>query len=49
MMASEGTSAIYMHLRGELKREPITCLRHHNQVRKRPSRGVNRRGQVIDM
>jgi hypothetical protein len=26
-------NAIYLHPRGELKRELIACLRHHNQVR----------------
>ncbi len=25
-------NAIYLHPRGELKRELIACLRHHNQV-----------------
>ena len=42
-------NAIYMHPRGELKRELIACLRHHNQVRKPRSRGVDRRGQIKDM
>src|SRR5471030_1027677 len=38
-------NAIYLHPRGEL----IACLRHHNQVRKPRSRGVDRRGQIKDM
>jgi IS30 family transposase len=42
-------NAIYLHPRGELKRELIACLRHHNQVRKPRSRGVDRRGQIKDM
>lgn len=39
-------NAIYLHPRGELKRELIACLRHHNQVRKPRSRGTDRRGQI---
>lgn len=42
-------NAIYLHPRGELKRELIACLRHHNQVRKPRSRGADRRGQIPDM
>lgn len=42
-------NAIYLHPRGELKRELIACLRHHNQVRKPRSRGADRRGQIKDM
>lgn len=42
-------NAIYLHPRGELKRELIACLRHHNQVRKPRSRGTDRRGQIPDM
>jgi transposase, IS30 family len=42
-------NAIYLHPRGELKRELIACLRHHNQVRKPRSRGTDRRGQIADM
>jgi IS30 family transposase len=37
-------NAIYLRPRGELKRDLIACLRHHNQVRKPRSRGVDRRG-----
>ena len=42
-------NAIYVHPRGELKRELIACLRHHNQVRKPRSRGADRRSQIPDM
>ena len=42
-------NAIYVHPRGELKRELIACLRHHNQVRKPRSRGTDRRSQIPDM
>ena len=35
-------NAIYLHPRGELNRELIACLPHHNQVRKPHSRGVDR-------
>lgn len=42
-------NAIYVHPRGELKRELIACLRHHNQVRKPRSLGADRRGQIPDM
>lgn len=42
-------NAIYVHPRGELKRELIACLRHHNQSRKPRSRGTDRRGQIPDM
>jgi IS30 family transposase len=42
-------NAIYLTPRGELKRELIACLRHHNQVRKPRSRGTDRRGQITDM
>jgi IS30 family transposase len=42
-------NAICLHPRGELKRELIACLRHHNQVHKPRSRGVDRRGQIKDM
>ncbi|MFC6520322.1 IS30 family transposase [Undibacterium arcticum] len=41
-------NAIYLHPRGELKRELIACLRHHNQTRKPRSRGTDRR-QIPDM
>jgi len=36
-------NAIYLHPRGELKRELIACLRHYNQARKPRSRGTDRR------
>jgi transposase, IS30 family len=42
-------NAIYLHPRGELKRELIACLRHHNQARKPRSRGADRRSQIPDM
>lgn len=42
-------TAIYVHPRGELKRELVACLRHHNQVRVPRSRGKDRRGQIPDM
>lgn len=42
-------NAIYLHPRGELKRELIACLRHHNQVRKPRSQGADRRNQIQDM
>ena len=42
-------TALYLYPRGELKREMIACLRHHNQVRKPRSRGVDRRGLIKDM
>ena len=42
-------NAIYLHPRGELKRELIACLRHHNQTRKPRSRGTDRRYQIVDM
>ena len=42
-------NAIYVYPRGELKRELIACLRHHNQVRKPRSRGTDRRDQIQDM
>ena len=42
-------NAIYIHPRGELKRELVACLRHHNQVRKPRSRGDDRRNQIADM
>lgn len=42
-------NALYLHPRGELKREMIACLRHHNQVRKPRSRGADRRGKIVDM
>jgi len=42
-------NAIYLHPRGELKRELIACLRHHHQARKPRSRGTDRRGQIPDM
>ena len=42
-------NALYLHPRGELKREMIGCLRHHNQVRKPRSRAVDRRGLIKDM
>ena len=40
---------MYLHPRGELKREMIACLRHYIQVRKPRSRGVNRRGLIKNM
>lgn len=42
-------NGIYLHSRGERKRELIACLRHHNQVRKPCSRGIDRRGQIPDI
>lgn len=42
-------NAIYLHPRGEFKRELIACLRHHNQVRKPRNRGTDRRHQIPDM
>ena len=42
-------NTIYLHPRGELKCELIACLRHHNQIRKPRSRGVDSRGQSKDM
>ena len=42
-------NALYLHPRGELKREMIACLRHHKQVRLPRSRGVDRRGLIKDM
>lgn len=42
-------NAIYLHPRGELKRELIACLRHHNQVPKPRSRGTDRRYEIQDM
>jgi transposase, IS30 family len=42
-------NAIYLHPRGELKRELIACLHQHNQVRKPRGRGADRRGQIKDM
>lgn len=42
-------NAIYLHPRGELKRELIACLRHHNQQRLPRSRGIDRRGRIKDM
>nr|WP_233411078.1 IS30 family transposase [Rugamonas sp. CCM 8940] len=42
-------NAIYLHPRGELKRELIACLRHHNQVCKPRSQGADRRHQIQDM
>lgn len=42
-------NAIYLYPRGELKRELIACLRHHNQVRKPRSCGADRRNQIPDM
>lgn len=42
-------NAIYVHPRGELKRELVACLRHHNQARKPRSRGSDRRSQIQDM
>lgn len=42
-------NAIYLHPRGELKRELIAGLRHHNQVRKPRNRGTDRRHQIPDM
>ncbi|GGE86645.1 hypothetical protein GCM10008020_34440 [Massilia psychrophila] len=42
-------NAIYVHPRGELKRELIACLRHHKQSRKPRGRGTDRRGQIPDM
>lgn len=42
-------NAIYIPPRGELKRELVACLRHHNQVRQPRSRGGDRRNQIQDM
>jgi IS30 family transposase len=42
-------NTIDLHPRGELKRELIACLRHHNQVRKPRSQAVDRRNQIQDM
>ena len=42
-------NALYLHPRDELKRETIACLRHHNQVRRPRSRGLDRRGLIKDM
>lgn len=42
-------NAIYLHPRGEVKRELIVCPRHHNQVRKPRSRGTDRRNRIPDM
>ncbi len=42
-------NAIYLHPRGELKRELVACLRHHNQARKPRSRGTDRRSQIPGM
>ena len=42
-------NAIYVHPRGELKRELIACLRHHNKTRKPRSRGLDRSRQIADM
>ncbi|MBC7489892.1 MAG: IS30 family transposase, partial [Glaciimonas sp.] len=42
-------NALYLHPRGELKQEMIACLRHHNQVRKPGSCGVDRHGLIKDM
>lgn len=42
-------NAIYLHPRGELKRELIACLRHHNKTRKPRSRELDRSRQIADM
>ena len=42
-------NAIYVHPRGELKRELIACLRHHRSQRKPRSRGLDRSRQIADM
>ena len=42
-------NAIYLHPRGELKRELIACLRHHNKTRKPRNRGADRSRQIADM
>ena len=42
-------NAIYMHSRGELKRELIGYFRHHNQVREPHSRGDDQHYQIQDM
>jgi IS30 family transposase len=42
-------NAIYLHPRGELKRELVAYLRHDNQVCKPRSRGDDRRYQFQDM
>ena len=42
-------NVIYLHPLGELKRELIACLCHHNQVRKPCSQGAYRRSQIADM
>jgi IS30 family transposase len=41
--------AIYLHPRGELRRELITCLRHGHASRLPRSRGKDRRRQIPDM
>lgn len=42
-------NALYLHPRGELKRELIACLRFHRKARVPRSRGTDRRGQIKDM
>jgi IS30 family transposase len=42
-------NAIYLHPRGELKRELSACLCHHNQVPKPHSRAIDQLGQIKDM
>jgi IS30 family transposase len=41
--------AIYLHPRGELRRELIACLRHGHASRLPRSRGKDRRSQIPDM
>jgi len=42
-------NALYLHPKGELKRELIACLRFHRKARVPRSRGADRRGQIKDM
>jgi IS30 family transposase len=42
-------TAIYRQPRGAFKRELVSCLRHHNQIRKPRSRGKDHRNQIKDM
>jgi transposase, IS30 family len=42
-------TAIYRQPRGAFKSELISCLRHHNQIRKPRSKGKDRRNQIKDM
>jgi IS30 family transposase len=42
-------SAIYLVLRGELRKELIACLRQGRSTRKPRTRGTDRRGKIPDM